>query len=95
MSVTRKDVDHIAALARLEFSDSEKDQFTHQMNEILTYVEKLNELDTSNVEPLSHVIELNNVFRDDVAQPSLPQEIALQNAPSADDKHFKVPKVIG
>ena len=95
MSVTRKDVDHIATLARLEFSEAEKEQFTHQMNEILTYVEKLNELDTSNVEPLSHVIELNNVFREDVVQPSLPPATALQNAPSADIKHFKVPKVIG
>ena len=95
MSVTRKDVDHIATLARLEFSEAEKEHFTHQMNEILTYVEKLNELDTSNVEPLSHVIELNNVFREDVVQLSLSQATALQNAPSADDEHFKVPKVIG
>jgi aspartyl-tRNA(Asn)/glutamyl-tRNA(Gln) amidotransferase subunit C len=95
MSVTRKDVDHIATLARLEFSEAEKEHFTHQMNEILTYVEKLNELDTSNVEPLSHVIELNNVFREDVVQPSLPPATALQNAPSANDEHFKVPKVIG
>jgi len=95
MSVTRKDVDHIATLARLEFSEAEKEHFTHQINEILAYVEKLNELDTSNVEPLSHVIELNNVFREDVVQPSLPQATALQNAPSADDEHFKVPKVIG
>ena len=95
MSVTRKDVDHIATLARLEFSEAEKEHFTHQMNEILTYVEKLNELDTSNVEPLAHVIELNNVFREDVVQLSLSQATALQNAPSADDEHFKVPKVIG
>jgi aspartyl-tRNA(Asn)/glutamyl-tRNA(Gln) amidotransferase subunit C len=95
MSVTRKDVDHIATLARLEFSEPEKEHFTHQMNEILTYMEKLNELDTSNVEPLSHVIELNNVFREDVVQPSLPQATALQNAPLADNEHFKVPKVIG
>ena len=95
MSVTRKDVDHIATLARLEFSETEKGQFTHQMNEILAYIEKLNELDTSNVEPLSHVIELSNVFREDVVQPSLPQATALHNAPSADSEHFKVPKVIG
>ena len=94
MSVTRKDVDHIATLARLEFSEAEKEHFTHQMNEILTYVEKLDELDTSNVEPLSHVIELNNVFREDVVQQSLPQATALQNAPSTKDEHFKVPKVM-
>ncbi|MCX6138626.1 MAG: Asp-tRNA(Asn)/Glu-tRNA(Gln) amidotransferase subunit GatC [Ignavibacteriales bacterium] len=95
MAVTFVDVEHIAALARLEFSDVEKEQFTHQLNEILSYVEKLNELDTAAVEPLSHVIELDNVFRDDIIQPSLSAEIALSNAPSRSDSHFKVPKVIG
>ena len=61
MSVTVKDVEHIAQLAKLEFNDAEKEIFTHQMNQILEYVEQLNRLDTSNVEPLSHVIELQNV----------------------------------
>ena len=66
MSVTIKDVEHIAELARLEFDEKEKEKLTHELNDILKYIEKLNELDTSNVEPLSHVIELSNVFRDDV-----------------------------
>ncbi|MGE5315204.1 MAG: Asp-tRNA(Asn)/Glu-tRNA(Gln) amidotransferase subunit GatC [Acidobacteriota bacterium] len=95
MSVTIKDVEYIAALARLEFSEEEKETLTHQMNDILKHIEKLNELDTSNVEPLSHVIELSNVFREDEAKPSLPVEEALKNAPSKTDVFFTVPKVIG
>lgn len=95
MPVTIKDVEHIAKLARLEFTEDEKQKFTHQMNQILTYVEQLNKLDTSKVEPLSHVIELSNVFRSDVAKPGLSPDEALKNAPAKTDKFFKVPKVIG
>ena len=95
MAVTIKDVEHIAALARLEFSDEEKEKFTHQLNDILHYIEKLNELDTTQVEPLSHVIELSNVFRDDDVKPSISTEEALKNAPAKTDTLFKVPKVIG
>jgi aspartyl-tRNA(Asn)/glutamyl-tRNA(Gln) amidotransferase subunit C len=95
MAVTMKDVEHIAELARLEFTEGEKQKLTHELNEILKYVEKLDELDTSKVEPLSHVIELNNVFRDDVVHPSIPPEEAVKNAPAKKDTFFKVPKVIG
>ncbi|MDE3057271.1 MAG: Asp-tRNA(Asn)/Glu-tRNA(Gln) amidotransferase subunit GatC [Bacteroidota bacterium] len=95
MSVTIKDVEHISDLARLEFSEQEKEKFTHQLNDILKYVEKLNELDTSNVEPLSHVIELQNIFRADKVKPSIPTEEALKNAPAKTEEFFKVPKVIG
>lgn len=95
MSVTIKDVEHIAQLAKLKFTDAEKETFTHQMNQILEYVEQLNRLDTSGIEPLSHVIELQNVFREDVAAPSTPTVEALKNAPSHTDEFFKVPKVIG
>ncbi|MFZ1082787.1 MAG: Asp-tRNA(Asn)/Glu-tRNA(Gln) amidotransferase subunit GatC [Candidatus Kryptoniota bacterium] len=94
MAVTIKDVEHIAKLAKLEFNEDEKAKFTEQFNEILAFMEKLNELDTSKVEPLSHVIELRNVFREDVVKPSLPTEEALKNAPSKTEKFFKVPKVI-
>jgi len=65
MSVTIKDVEHIAKLANLEFTDAEKTKFTLQLNQILNYVEQMNKLDTDKVEPLSHVIELSNVFRAD------------------------------
>ena len=95
MAVTLKDVKHIAELARLEFSNEELENFTHQLNQILEYVEKLNELDTENVEPLSHPIEGNNAFREDELKPSISREEALKNAPDSDDKFFKVPKVIG
>ncbi|MBI5215607.1 MAG: Asp-tRNA(Asn)/Glu-tRNA(Gln) amidotransferase subunit GatC [Ignavibacteriae bacterium] len=94
MSVTIKEVERVANLARLEFTEEEKETFTHQLNDILAYMEKLNELDTSNVEPLSHVIELQNVFREDTVEPSPPREEMLKNAPSKNEKFFKVPKVI-
>ena len=94
MSVTKKDVEHVAKLARLEFSEQEKEKLAKELNTILEYIEKLNELDTANVKPLSHVIELTNVMREDKVQSSIPKEDALQNAPSKNEKFFKVPKVI-
>jgi len=95
MSVNRQDVEHIAELARLKFSETELESFTHDLNEILAYVEKLNELDTENVEPLSHPVEGVNVFREDIVKESIPHEEALKNAPQRDEEFFKVPKVIG
>ena len=95
MSVSRKDVEHIAELARLKFNDEELESFTNQLNEILTYVDKLNELDTEKIEPLSHPVENSNVFRVDKVKPSVPKEEALKNAPEKDDNFFRVPKVIG
>jgi aspartyl-tRNA(Asn)/glutamyl-tRNA(Gln) amidotransferase subunit C len=95
MSVTIKDVEHIAKLAKLEFTGDEMEKFTHQINQILDYVEQLNKLDTADVEPLSHVIQLSNVFRTDEAKPSTSTDEALKNAPSKNEEFFKVPKVIG
>ncbi len=95
MAVTKKDVEYIAELARLKFTDEELEKFTGQLNEILSYVEKLNELDTSNVEPLSHPVEGSNVFREDIVKPSIDREDALRNAPDRNELFFKVPKVIG
>lgn len=94
MSVTKKEVEKIAELAKLKFSESELEDFTHQMNDILKYMEKLNELNTENVEPLSHPIEATNVFREDELKQSIKTEDALKNAPLADENYFKVPKVI-
>lgn len=94
MAVTVKDVEEVAALARLSFTDEEKRKLIVQLNRILEYMEKLNELDTSNVEPLSHVVERTNVFREDVTKPSAPVEDVLKNAPARTEKFFKVPKVI-
>jgi aspartyl-tRNA(Asn)/glutamyl-tRNA(Gln) amidotransferase subunit C len=95
MAVTKKDVEKIAELAQLKFSEEELENFTPQMNEILTYMDKLNELDTENVEPLSHPVEQTNVFREDELKPSITTEEALKNAPAKDEHYFKVPKVIG
>ncbi|MBP9120295.1 MAG: Asp-tRNA(Asn)/Glu-tRNA(Gln) amidotransferase subunit GatC [Ignavibacterium sp.] len=95
MAVTKKDVEKIAELARLKFTDKELENFTPQMNEILSYMDKLNELDTENVNPLSHPVEQTNVFREDELKLSISTENALKNAPSKDEHHFKVPKVIG
>jgi len=94
MAVTKQDVEYIAKLARLKFNDEELENFTHELNEILNYVENLNELNTENVEPLSHPIENFNVFREDKLEPSIDREDALKNAPSSTEEFFKVPKVI-
>ena len=95
MAVTKKDVEKIAELAMLKFTEEELENFTPQMNEILSYMDKLNELHTENVKPLSHPVELTNVFREDEMKPSISTEKALKNAPSKDENHFTVPKVIG
>jgi aspartyl-tRNA(Asn)/glutamyl-tRNA(Gln) amidotransferase subunit C len=94
MKITKQEVEHVAKLARLELTDQEKEKLTDQLSNILTYVEKLNELDTRGVEPTSHVLDINNVMRDDVAEESLTQEKALANAPEKAAGHYKVPKII-
>ncbi len=94
MSVTRKDVEYIAELARLKFKEEELESFTYQLNEILSYVDKLNELNTDNIEPLSHPVENINVFRNDELKKSISTEDALKNASDKTDEFFKVPKVI-
>jgi aspartyl-tRNA(Asn)/glutamyl-tRNA(Gln) amidotransferase subunit C len=95
MSVNRKDVDYIAELARLSFTDEEASRMTDELNSILHYVEKLGELDTEGVLPLSNIHDQKNVLRDDVEGPSISNAEALQNAPDRQDRFFKVPKVIG
>lgn len=95
MSVTRDDVAYIAELARLRFSEDEMVTMTTQLNSILHYVKKLNEVDTEGVEPLSGIHDEVNVLRDDVESRSIPTEDALRAAPDRDDRFFKVPKVLG
>ncbi|RMF94067.1 MAG: Asp-tRNA(Asn)/Glu-tRNA(Gln) amidotransferase subunit GatC [Nitrospinota bacterium] len=92
--IDREAVEHVATLARLALSEEEMEKFTHQLSDILTYVNKLNELDTSNVEPTSHVLTIQNVFREDQVRPSIPITEALANAPEAAHRYFKVPKII-
>ncbi len=94
MKLNRKDVEHVALLSRLELSETELDKFTGQLDAILEYIDVLNQVDTSAVEPMAHVLEIRNVMRADEVQPSLPREAALQNAPDAEDGFFKVPKIV-
>jgi len=94
MKITVEEVQHVAELARLEVGAEEIQNLTRQMNRILLYMEKLNELDTTEVATTSHVIELVNAFRDDSVEESLPREQSLENAPDANDAEFIVPRVI-
>lgn len=92
--ITSEEVVQVASLARLEFSPAELDLLTNQLDAILERVEQLNELDTSAVEPTSHAVPLENVFRDDEVRDSLGVEQALRNAPLQAQDCFVVPKVI-
>jgi aspartyl-tRNA(Asn)/glutamyl-tRNA(Gln) amidotransferase subunit C len=86
--------EHLARLARLSLSDKERELYGNQLNSILAYMEKLNELDTGNIEPTSHVISISNVMREDLPWTSLDRKDALSNAPDPADKFFRVPKII-
>lgn len=94
MSVTKKDVKYVADLARLQPSEEETESLVNDMNQILDYMTTLEELDTSDVEPLKHVIDLEYRLRDDKAKEPLSHEDALKNAPDADTDYFRVPRVI-
>lgn len=99
MPITKTDVEKIADLARLELTAEETGLFTEQLSSILGYVEKLNELDTTNVPPMSHCAPAGGdseyAKRDDAVRPSLGQRLAVENAPDSEGGYFKVPRVIG
>jgi aspartyl-tRNA(Asn)/glutamyl-tRNA(Gln) amidotransferase subunit C len=94
LSITKTDVEHVAKLARLDLSDTEKELFTEQLNAILKYAEQLNGLNTEGVVPTSHAMPLVNVMREDVAKSSLPIGKVMLNAPDHEDGQFKVPAVL-
>ena len=94
MKISKEEVEHVALLARLKFSETEKERFTTQLNSILEYMDKLKELDTSRVEPTFHAVAQKNVFREDQVLPSSPQDLTLSNAPDGDRGFFRVPKII-
>lgn len=94
MEITDKTVDELAHLARLQFEGEEKERIKKDLNRILGFMEKLNELDTEGVEPLVHLSEELNVMRRDEAKRTISQEEALKNAPKRDSDYFKVPKVL-
>src|SRR4051812_1790458 len=89
-----KTVEEIAHLARLEFDEAAKKNILNDMNRMLSFVDKLNELDTSNVEPLIYMTNENNVLRSDEPEITISQKEALKNAPKKDSDYFKAPKVI-
>jgi len=94
MKISGEDIEHIAMLARLSLTEEEKELFGAQLSRILDYMEKLNELDTDNIEPTSHVLHLSNVMREDLPKDSIPREDALLNAPEKTEKFYRVPKII-
>lgn len=92
--ISRDEAAHVAHLARLSFSDAETEKFTAQLNDILLYMDKLGQVDTAGVAPLSHAIAQKNAFRPDAVMDSLPVETSLANAPAARSGCFQVPRVI-
>ena len=95
MTIRRAEVEKVALLSRLQLSEAELEMMTSQLDQILGYIEQLQELDTEGVEPMAHAMEMRNVFRQDEPRPSLPREQALANAPAHDDECYKVPAVLG
>lgn len=95
MSLSRAEVEKVSLLARLSFSEAELDRLARQLSGVLDYIALLAEVDTSDVAPLAHPLELQNVFRDDCPRDSLPCEQALANAPAHDGECYLVPAVLG
>ena len=92
--ITTQDVEYVAGLAQLILDDDSKERLVHEMGDILEYMDKLEELDTDDIEPMMHVLDLVNVYREDVVRESLPREVAMQNAPKSDGEYFLVPRIL-
>jgi aspartyl-tRNA(Asn)/glutamyl-tRNA(Gln) amidotransferase subunit C len=92
--IDKEMVRKVAKLGRLELTEAEVQEYANQLSAILDYMTKMNELDTSNVEPLAHCLPITNVFRDDCIKPSLGTDKVLANAPDSDGDFFKVPKIL-
>lgn len=93
--ITLDDVRNVAKLARLDLDEQHLQTYAGQLESILEYVAKIEQVDIAGVEPMAHAIPLSNVLREDVTEPALPLDKVLQNAPESDGPFFKVPKVIG
>ncbi len=94
MKIDKDTVERVAALARLSFNEEEKEKLRIELSNILTLCEKLNEVDTNDVEPLIFLTDEINAFRDDTPQGAIAKELALKNAPQKDSDYFKMPKVL-
>ncbi len=91
--IETKDVEHVAKLARLELDEDEKVKFSKQLGDILKYVEMMNEVDTSGVEPMNHSIDFSNVMREDIETYEVSKVELMSNAPDVEGDFFKVPKI--
>ena len=94
MNLDKATVEKLADLARLEFSEKEKEEMLQDMNKIMAFVEKINEMDLDGVEPLIYMVEEGNVMREDEVTDQVTRDEALKNAPSRDTDYFRVPKVL-
>ncbi len=94
MTLDRETVEHIAMLARLGLTDEEKETLREQLSSVLEHISMLNEVETGDIAPTAQVIELQNIMRDDIVEPSLTQEEVLQNAPRTEDGFIKVNAVL-
>ncbi|WP_018923583.1 Asp-tRNA(Asn)/Glu-tRNA(Gln) amidotransferase subunit GatC [Salsuginibacillus kocurii] len=92
--VNKEQIEHVAHLARLELKEDEIDAVTKKLDDIIDFAEQLQELDTTNVEPITHVVDIRNILREDEVKPSLDREDALKNAPDQEDGQFKVPAIL-
>lgn len=95
MSLTRQDVEKVALLARLKFAEAELEKITKHMVQIVQYVDKLSELNTEDVEPMAHALDIQNALAEDESRPSLSRNEVLKNAPKHDEEYFLVPAVLG
>ena len=91
---TDLDIDHVAQLARIELTPAEKEKFARQLGDVLLHIEQLGKVDVSGVEPTAHAFPVYNVWAEDIAQPGLPVDVALRNAPAQRDNMVVVPKVV-
>ena len=94
MSVSKKDVEHVAKLARLGLTEEEKELFTNQLSSFLDYAKNLNKLDTKNVAPTSHAIPMKNVLREDKVIPCTNPKDIVANGPEVEDNMFRVPRIM-
>lgn len=94
MGISKKEIAHIAKLAMLKLTETEEERLAREFEKILEFVGKLDELDTENIEPATHVVHINSIFRDDIIVDSYKREIILENAPDVKGGYFKVPKIV-
>jgi aspartyl-tRNA(Asn)/glutamyl-tRNA(Gln) amidotransferase subunit C len=92
--ITKKEVEHIAQLAHIELTEEEKEIFTEQFNRILEFFRKIDELETADIPPMYHVLDIVNVYREDEIGETLPKENVLENAPKKEEQFFKSPRIV-